>query len=516
MNGAESLVHTLADGGVDVCFANPGTSEMHFVAALDRTKRMRCVLGLFEGVVTGAADGYARMADKPAVTLLHLAPGLANASANLHNAKKARTPMVNVVGDHAVRHSAFEAPLTGDVEGTARPFADWVRTARSATTVATEGALALQAASGFPGRIATLVLPADTAWQPGSGAVATPAAPAPEPLAEAQIEAAAGWLEADGAGCLIVLGFRTLKDPQTLRLAAAIAERTGATVMAPTSNPRTERGGGLPFIPRIPYPVDDALALMAPVRHCLLVEAREPVAFFAYPHKPSRILPETCHVHGLARPGQCGIEAVARLADRLGVSPARLPPAGARPAAPKTGALEAELMAQAVAAHLPENAIVADEGLTMGRAIYAATRDVVPHSWLSLTGGSIGIGFPLATGAAVACPDRKVLALQADGSGMYTPQALWTQAREGLDVTTVVFANRGYQSLKQELFKVGANPGRTALDMLEIGEPALDWVSLAKAMGVPGERVTDAAGLSTALGRGLAEPGPYVIEAAVG
>lgn len=516
MNGAESLVHTLADGGVDVCFANPGTSEMHFVAALDRTKRMRCVLGLFEGVVTGAADGYARMADKPAVTLLHLAPGLANASANIHNAKKARTPMINVVGDHAVRHLAFEAPLTGDVEGAARPFAHWVRTARSASTVATEGALALQAASEFPGRIATLVLPADTAWQPGGGPVPTPAAPGPEPLAESQIAAAADALERDGAASVVIVGFRALKDPTTLRLAAAIAERTGATLVAPTSNPRTERGGGLPFVPRIPYPVDHALELMAPFRHCLLVEAEEPVAFFAYPEKPSRILPEGCLVHGLARPGQCGIEAVARLAERLGVDKAVLGATGERPQAPTAGGLEAEAIAQAVAAHLPEHAIIADEGLTMGRAIYAATQDAVPHSWLSLTGGSIGIGFPMATGAAVACPDRKVLALQADGSGMYTPQALWTQARESLDVTTVVFANRGYQSLKQELYKVGANPGRTALDMLEIGEPALDWVSLARSMGVPGERVTDAAGLSQALGRGLAAPGPYLIEAAVG
>ncbi len=515
MNGAESLVHTLADGGIEVCFANPGTSEMHFVAALDRTRRMRCVLGLFEGVVTAAADGYARMAEKPAVTLLHLAPGLANASANLHNAKKARTPMVNVVGDHAVRHLAFDAPLTGDVEGAARPFSHWVRTARTAATVANEGAFALHAAQSFPGRVATLVLPADTAWEPGGSPVATPEAAAPEPLAEAQIAAAADQLARDGSGSAIVLGFRTLTDPATLRLAAAVAERTGATLLSPTSNPRTERGGGLPFIPKIPYPVDDALALLAPVRHCVLIEAAEPVAFFAYPERPSRVLPESCHVHALARPGQCGREAIARLAERLGVEadPATSP--GERQRAPTTGGLEPELIAQAVAAHLPEQAIVADEGLTLGRAIYAATRDVVPHSWLSLTGGAIGIGFPMATGAAVACPDRKVLALQADGSGMYTPQALWSQAREGLDITTVVFANRGYQSLKQELFKVGANPGRTALDMLEVGEPALDWVSLAKGMGVPGERVRDAPGLSAALGRGLASPGPYLIEAAV-
>ena len=515
MNGAESLVHTLADGGVEVCFANPGTSEMHFVAALDRTRRMRCVLGLFEGVVTGAADGYARMAGKPAVTLLHLAPGLANASANLHNAKKARTPMVNVVGDHAVRHLAYDAPLSGDVEGAARPFSHWVRTARTAAEVAGEGAAALAAARSFPGRIATLVLPADTAWDDAAGPAPSLPVEGPEAIDDAQIEAAALAL-GSGERTLLLVGFSVLRDPTALRLAAAIAAKTGAALLAPTSNPRLERGGGLPFVPRIPYPVDLALELLAPFRHCLTVEAIEPVAFFAYPGKPSRVLPEGCAVQALARPEQSGAEALARLADRLGVTAADAPvEAMARPSAPRSGGLAAETIGQAVAALLPEGAIVADEGLSLGREIYPMTRGGVPHSWLSLTGGSIGIGFPFATGAAVACPDRPVLALQADGSGMYTPQALWTQAREGLNVTTLVFANAGYKSLHQELYKVGANPGRTALDMLTVERPVLDWVSLARGMGVPGERVEDAPGLVNALARGFAEPGPYLIEVPV-
>jgi acetolactate synthase-1/2/3 large subunit len=515
MNGAESLVHTLADGGVEVCFANPGTSEMHFVAALDRTRRMRCVLGLFEGVVTGAADGYARMAGKPAVTLLHLAPGLANASANLHNAKKARTPMINVVGDHATRHMAYDAPLSGDVEGAARPFSHWVRTAASAAEVAREGAAALAAATSYPGRIATLVLPADTAWDDAEGPA--PALPphSPEPIDDAQIEATARILEG-GQRTLLLVGFSALRDPASLRLAAAIAQRTGAMLLAPTSNPRLERGGDLPFVPRIPYPVDQALELLAPFRHCITVEAAEPVAFFAYPGKPSRVLLDGTEVLALARPEQSGPEALARLAERLGVKASDAPgEVVRRPAPPVTGALDARTIGQAVAALLPEGAIVADEGLTMGREIYPMTRGGVPHSWLSLTGGSIGIGFPFATGAAVACPDRPVLALQADGSGMYTLQALWTQARESLNVTTLVFANRGYQSLHQELYKVGANPGRTALDMLEVDRPALDWVSLARGMGVPGERVEDAAGLVRALRRGFGEAGPYVIEVPV-
>ncbi|MEO1089370.1 MAG: acetolactate synthase large subunit, partial [Pseudomonadota bacterium] len=424
MNGAESLVHTLADGGVDVCFANPGTSEMHFVAALDRTRRMRCVLGLFEGVVTGAADGYARMAGKPAVTLLHLAPGLANASANIHNAKKARMPMVNVVGDHATRHMTFDAPLTGDVEGTAWPFAGWVKTSKSAHDVARDGAEALAASLSFPHRIATLVLPADTAWDEAEGP-ATPLEPAaPEPIDDDAIEQAARVLE-QGAPTLILVGYTAIGDPTTVALATAIAAATSATIMAPTSNPRMERGAGTPFVPRIPYPVDMALEQLAGFRHCLLVEAREPVAFFAYPGKPSRVLPEGCGVTALARPEQSGIEAIARLADRLGVKTADAQREAAVPTqTPTGGALVPEAIGQAIAAVLPEGAIVADEGLTSGRSIYPATRGAAPHSWLSLTGGSIGIGFPFATGAAVACPDRKVLALQAEVLAGLCPQRL--------------------------------------------------------------------------------------------
>ncbi len=513
MNGAECLIHTLADGGVELCFANPGTSEMHLVAALDRSARMRCVLGLFEGVVTGMADGYARMAGKPAATLLHLAPGLANASANLHNAKKARSPMVNVVGDHARRHLAFEAPLTGDVEGTARPVSHRVRRAGDAASVALEGALALADALGFPGRIATLVMPADVAWETGGRPAAVPAAAGPEPVSDDQVDAAAETLRASAPTALI-LGFRTLADAATLRLAGAIAARTGAALLAPTANPRTERGGGLPPVARIPYPVEQARDVLARFRRAVLVETEEPVAFFAYPDQPSRVLPEACAVQALARPGQCGIAAIARLAERLGVREADAPVAGReRPGAPAAGAITPESLAQAVAAVLPEDAVVVDESVSAGRGLYPATLGAPRHTWLSLTGGAIGVGPPLAAGAAIAAPGRQVLALQADGSGLYTPQALWTQARESLDVTTVVLANRGYQILKGELAKVGANPGRTALDMMDLAEPTVDWVGLARALGVEGERVDDAARLADAIGRGLATPGPYVVEA---
>ena len=516
MNGAESLVETLAAGGVEVCFANPGTSEMHFVAALDRTRRMRCVLGLFEGVVSGAADGYGRMAGKPACTLLHLAPGFGNAAANLHNARKARTPLLNIVGDHATFHAALDAPLAADVEGAARPFSHWVRTSPSAAQVAVDGAAALAAARSWPGGVATLILPADTAWNEAPGTAAIPEPQAPQPVDDATIQAAARLLQRSEPR-LILIGGAVPADARALSLAAAIARLTGAELMAPTANRRIERGRGHPFLERVPYPVDMALERLGRFRHVLLVEANEPVAFFAYPGKPSRVLSAECALHWLARPEQSGADALERLAERLGVGKTVPPGAADRPGggAPNGGPVTAELVARAVTACLPENAIVVDEGITAGREIYPLTAGAAPHSWLSITGGSIGIGMPLATGAAVACPERKVLSLQADGSGMYTLQALWTQAREGLDITTVVFSNRGYESLKGELFKVGANPGRTALDMLEIKEPQLDWTSLARGMGVEGERVEDVAALLRALQRGFRSEGPYLIEAIV-
>ena len=516
MNGAESLVETLAAGGVEVCFANPGTSEMHFVAALDRTRRMRCVLGLFEGVVSGAADGYGRMAGKPACTLLHLAPGFGNAAANLHNARKARTPLLNIVGDHATFHAALDAPLAADVEGAARPFSHWVRTSPSAAQVAVDGAAALAAARSWPGGVATLILPADTAWNEASGTAAIPEPQAPQPVDDATIQTAARLLQRSEPR-LILIGGAVPADARALSLAAAIARLTGAELMAPTANRRIERGRGHPFLERVPYPVDMALERLGRFRHVLLVEAKEPVAFFAYPGKPSRVLSADCALHWLARPEQSGADALERLAERLGIGKTVPPGAADRlgGGAPNGGPVTAELVAHAVTACLPENAVVVDEGITAGREIYPLTAGAAPHSWLSITGGSIGIGMPLATGAAVACPERKVLSLQADGSGMYTLQALWTQAREGLDITTVVFSNRGYESLKGELFKVGANPGRTALDMLEIKEPQLDWTSLARGMGVESERVEDVAALLRALQRGIRSEGPYLIEAIV-
>jgi acetolactate synthase I/II/III large subunit len=511
MNGAESLTRTLVGGGVDVCFSNPGTSEMHFVAALDRVDGIRCVLGLFEGVVTGAADGYARMADKPAATLLHLGPGLGNGLANLHNAKKAFSPVVNVVGDHATYHLAYDAPLTADIEGIAGPVSSWVRTSPNATTVAADTADAIAAAMAPPGQVATLILPADTAWNEAEGPAEVPVIAGRPAVSDAAIAEAVAALRT-GETCVILMTGAALREAG-LDAAGRIAAATGARLMSQTSNGRLQRGAGRVRVSAVPYPVDMALESLADAKHIILVGAKAPVAFFAYPNKPSLLYPEGCQIHPLATIGDDLVGALEWLAEEVGAAPgSAMVEAPSRPALPN-GELTIDSLAASVGALLPENAIVVDEGITSGRGVPAMTRGAPPHDWLQITGGSIGIGPPLAVGAAVACSDRPVVALQADGSSMYTIQGLWTQARENLDITTVLFNNRSYACLHQELTKVGAeNPGRKAMDMLNLDRPELDFVSLARGMGVDGARVTTADEFNNQLKAGLATQGPYLIE----
>ncbi|MBT6882915.1 MAG: acetolactate synthase large subunit [Rhodospirillaceae bacterium] len=513
MNGAESLVRTLKLSGIDVCFTNPGTSEMHFMAALDRTDALRCVLGLQENVVTGAADGYARMAGKPAATLLHLGPGLANGLANLHNANKACTGIVNIVGDHATYHIEVDAPLTADVEGIARPVSDWVKTSPTSEGIAADGAEAVRQATTHPGRIATLILPANTAWGEGSEPVAASIPNAPAPPDADKVEAAAKALSSGAAAALYLKG-NVLREPG-LTFAAKIAAKTGARLLAPTSNARIDRGAGRAAVERVPYVVAQAVERLAPLKHIVGIGDAEPVAFFAYPDKPSRVLPEGCQRHHLASDDEDGVRALEMLCDALDARGAA-PELAERsvPELPGAGAVDPDTIAATVAALLPEGAVVVDESITSGRNLNWQTAGAAPHSWLSLCGGSIGDGFPLATGAAIACPDQKVIDLQSDGSGMYTLQALWTQARENLDVTTVVFANRAYKILQGEMTAVGVEePGRVARDMFGLDRPNLDWVSLSKGMGVDAEKVEDAVAFTEAFQRGLATPGPYVIEA---
>jgi acetolactate synthase I/II/III large subunit len=506
MTGAESLVHTLLANGIDVCFANPGTSEMHFVAALDRFPGIRCVLGLQENVVTGAADGYWRMAEKPAATLLHCGPGLANGLANLHNARRAQSGIVNIVGDQATHHRALDAPLTADTEGWARGVSAWTRTATDATTVGHDAAAAVEVAR--QGQIATLIVPADIAWNPeGSVGQPFPLPPVPKPAQHA-IENAERALRS-GPSTLLLLGGASLRGA-ALADAHRIAVATGARIMAQTHNARIERGCGRPWVARVPYRVDQALAELAPFQHLILVGATPPVSFFAYPGKPGRLYPPECELHVLARPEQDAPFALAQLADALR-APRVSPAAGGIDRAGPSGAQTAAL-AETIAGLLPPNAVVVNEAGTCGPAIYAASYGSAPHDWLDLTGGAIGAGLPMAVGAAIAAPGRRVLSLQADGSGMYTVQALWTQARERLAVTTIVFSNRTYAILLAELAQVGAKAGPTARNMMTLSDPNIGWVHLATGLGVEAARAENCEQLADLLRSSFSRSRPFLIE----
>ena len=511
MNGAESLVRTLVASEVDVCFANPGTSEMHFVAALDQVEGMRCVLGLFEGVVTGAADGYYRMAGKPAATLLHLGPGLGNGLANLHNARKAQSGIVNIVGEHASHHIGHNAPLTSDIEGVARPMSDWVRTSKSSRDIASDGARAVEAARTAPGQIATLILPADTAWNPADGpALARPPLPRASVPADAVTAAAIALRQPNAALLLGGVGVHS----RALEWAGRIAQATGCRIVSEYGSARMERGAGRVATQRVPYVVDAALKALGDLRSMVLAGSRPPVSFFAYPGKPSLQAPAACMFTRLAGVEEDIEGALEALADLLGarrLAPAHL--ARLDPPGLPSGKLTQEGIAAVLGALLPENAIVVDESVSTGRGFAALTTHAQPHDWLNVMGGAIGFALPTSVGAAIACRERKVIALEGDGSAMYTLQALWTMARENLDVTILVFANRSYNILRGELMNVGAgSPGQRATDMLTLDRPDLDWQALARGHGVEAGQANTLDELAAQMRRGLASRGPYLIE----
>ncbi len=509
MNGAESLLQTLIDSGVEVCFANPGTSEMQLVAAIDKIPGIRPILGLFEGVVTGAADGYGRMAGKPAATLLHLGSGLSNGMANLHNAKRAHTPIVNIIGDHASYHLPLDAPLTSDVPALTALVSDWVRVAESADTIAEDGAAAVAAA--MAGQAANLIVPADFAWTETASKGARPIAITPRSCANPEaISQAATALHHAEPSCLL-LGGQALRA-EGLALAERIAAKTGARILCEVFPARIQRGRGRYTPERLPYLGEMAADFIKDIRHMVLVGAKAPVSFFAYPGKPSTLWPEDCTLWELAGPSLDVIGTLRELVDYLDapeVTPAADP---LLPEIPE-GPLTPEAVGAVVANLLPENAIVSDEANTSGMFTYSMFDGAAPHDWLTLTGGAIGQGMPVAVGAAVACPDRKVINLQADGSAMYTNQSLWTMAREKLDTCTVIYNNSAYAILSFELMRVGVeNPGERARSMLDLSNPKLDWVKLASGMGVNATRCSTIAECKQQFAAAMQTKGPHLIE----
>ena len=513
-NGAQALIRTLVGAGIKTCFTNPGTSEIHFVAALDSVPEMRAVLTLFEGVATGAADGYARMADAPAATLLHLGPGLANGLANLHNARRAKVPVINIVGDHATYHAQYDAPLQSDIETIARNASTWVRTSRRTEELAHDAVEAITAATGPPAQVATLIVPADVSWQDG----AEPAAP-PQPAASAAasgetIEAVAKAIRGSHRTA-ILLGGKALRE-RGLVAAARIAAATGTKLLAEGFPARLERGAGLPAVDRFAYWPEFSSVQLDGLEHLILADATAPVSLFAYPGKESTLLPDGCEVHDLSPPTSDVLRSLEELVEALDATDAKLalqqrsmPP---RP----DGPLTAEKVCQAIGAILPEGAIVSDETITSGMALPANTMGAPRHDWLTLTGGAIGQGLPVAVGAAIACPDRPVIALQADGSALYTIQSLWTMAREQLNVTVVIFNNRAYKILDAALARAdGHRAGRKAKALLYLGDPDIDFVELGTGLGVASDRVDTAEQLAAALGQAIADPGPHLIEVVI-
>lgn len=510
MTGAEALVKTLEASGVDRCFTNPGTSEMHAVAAIGRAELLKATLCLFEGVATGAADGYARMARKPACTLLHLGPGLANGLANLHNARRARSPIVNIVGDHAVSHRALDAPLASDLAGFARPVSQWIKSADGAGEVAAAAAEAVAASQAAPGGIATLILPADTAWSPAEGgAEPVPATPFPAPD-DAAVEVARKALAHGDASALL------LSDPvlmgEGFELAAAIAEKTGARLYCDTFVARMERGAGRPFVRRLPYFAEMVEDELKGVGHLILVSTKPPVAFFAYPGRKGALTPEGAEVVHLATQMQDGLAGLRALAEAVGAKGAFKRTALKIPEAP-SGNLDVMTLGAVIARHLPENAIVSDEGATCGIGTFIHTGATRPHDWLQLTGGAIGQGLPVGVGAATAAPDRKIVCIEGDGSAMYTIQSLWTAAREKLDMTVVILANRSYAILKVEMMRTGAqNPGPKTLAMFDLSNPDLGFVEMARGMGVEAIRCDTLEGFDKAFSGAMRQRGPMLIE----
>ncbi len=518
-NGAKALIKTLSNSGVDTCFTNPGTSEMHFVAALDSSD-MRAVLCLFEGVATGAADGYARITNKPAATLLHLGCGLGNGIANLHNARKARVPMVNIIGEHAIYHKQFDAPLESDIETLARNVSSWIRTSSETSQVAADAVEALEVAQKAPQQISTLILPADVSWGEGGEALEADMTAVTDVAAENLVNQIADVLTTHGKKTAILLGRRVLLE-EGLIAASKIAEKTGAKLFCEVFPTRLERGAGLPHVERIAYLAEMASVQLKGYDHLVIIDSMEPVSFFAYPGKKSYLVPDGCKVHKLVNPEQDAVGSLQALVTAVGAQETQPKfQTGDRPKLP-SGKLNASKVCQAVGALLPENAIISDEAQTSGLKLPTYTAGAPRHDILTLTGGAIGQGLPVAIGAAIAgqnCEgkDRPVITLVGDGSSMYTIQSLWTMVNENLDVTVVILNNRSYAILNIELERVGAEgAGPKAKSQLDLSKAEIDFVAMAKGMGMPAETATTAAEFNDALARAIREPGPHLIDAIV-
>ncbi|MWV26852.1 acetolactate synthase large subunit [Erythrobacter sp. GH3-10] len=511
--GADLLLDSLYDAGARICFANPGTTELSLVSALARDGRMRCVLSLFEGVCTGAADGYARVSGEVPLTLLHLGPGFANGIANLHNARRAGSRIVNLIGDHATWHLEYDAPLTSDIHSLASPvsreviyldkpdaIADGVTNAFAATNIAEGGA-------------ATIIFPTDVVDAPApADATALAQVPySPAPVADAKIESSAKALD-EGGDVVVLLGGNALGEAGVRaggRLAAALG---GRLLMEPYPAIVT-LGGDLPKVERQAYFPDDVIAQMGESR-VVLAGARMPISYFGYEGWPSQLVPEDRLVR-LAEPGDDAVAALEALADHFDAKAATAPVAAEDVNSPPADKdVSAASIVEELLVQLPEDSIISLEGSTMGGPWLRNAHRAPKHRVITNTGGAIGQGLPCAVGAALAQPDARIVSLQSDGSAQYTLQSLWTMAREGLKVTIIIAANHRYAILQTELNRAGVPlDDKVVANLTKLDHPRVDWVSLAQGYGVEATYARTNGELAEAMRRGLSLDGPMLIQA---
>lgn len=512
--GADVMFEALYQGGAEICFANPGTTEMTMVSALARNGKIRSVLSLFEGVCTGAADGYNRVSGKVPLTLLHLGPGFANGIANLHNARRAGSRIINVIGDHATWHLAYDAPLTSDIESLASPVSRQVIRMASTATIVQDVDLAFAATCEAEGGAATLIVPTDVidaeasrnaqqlVAQPWSGAVV-----GEERIAEAKAALA-------GAQDVIVLLGGNALTEAGVRAGAAVAAHLGGRLLMEPYPAIVTLGGDLPAVERQAYFPDDVIAQMGNAT-VVLAGSLMPISYFGYEGWPSQLVAEERLVR-LAGPEHDAVGALLDLGEALGARTLAVQ-AAAEPSAPtadRGAALTPPLVVEELLAQLPHDAIISLEGSTLGGPWLRNAHRARRHRVITNTGGAIGQGLPCAVGAALAEPEARVVSLQSDGSAQYTLQALWTMAREKLPVTVIMAANHRYAILQTELTRAEAPlddaviAGLTLLD-----NPRVDWTALAAGYGVKAVRVTTTGELEAALAEGLAHDGPMLIQA---
>ena len=513
MNGAKIILETAKEAGVTVCFTNPGTTEMPLVLAFNSDPSIKTILGLFEGVCTGAADGYGRMLNVPALTLLHLGPGLANGIANLHNARRAKVPLVNLIGEHTTWHRSADPPLAMDIETLSSTVSGWYKTNQYPYTLSQDLADAIAAADY--GQISTLIVPNDNQLAECPNYKIFRPVFSFEPYDSDSIDNAAQILRAHKRTALL-LGGRSLRD-RGLQAAARIRAATDCDLITEHLPAYIERGAGLPDVVRIPYFPEAAIKLLSRYEAVVIVQTGEPVSFFGYEGYSSYLLGADQIKVRIASPEQDAAEVLEHLCEALGARNDRKIPETIlsklnRPDIPN-GQLTPENVCRTVAALQPENAIIVDEGITTSGAYYPLSAGLPRHTFMTTTGGSIGWGMPCALGASVACPERQVINLQADGSAMYTVQALWTEAREGLNITTLICANRSYNILKAELSRIGgASIQPEVFSVIDLESPVINWTNLARGMGVPAVTADTTEGLAKELIRSLSEPGPHLIE----